>query len=400
MILGVGGGIAAYKACDVASRLTQDKHEVSVVMTQAATQFVAPLTYASLTGRPVSRGFEDGVMGPLSHVHLARWADAMVIVPATADLISRLAQGRADDLLAAIYLGFQGPRLFAPAMEPEMWSNPRTKANVETLAREGAVFIGPEEGRMASGYQGFGRLSDPREIVEFLYRIVTPKDMTGIRILVTAGATWEYFDPVRLLTNPSTGMMGVALAEAAFSRGADVTLVHGPGVHASLPKHVTRVPVTSAREMHDAVLRLMPDIDVMIGAAAVSDFRPKSTEAHKAHKASLGLSWEMELNPDVIQDVAHRFGERAVLIGYAAETDDVIASAERKLIQKGVDAVVANQVGMGRGFGSGLHQAWLVTATGVAPLAGDSKQETASEVLDFALARMKERFPDRTWSPS
>jgi len=384
IVLGVAGGIAAYKACELASRLTKDGHEVTVLMTRTATEFVSPLTFRALTGRAVAVTIGEEPFGPLSHVHLAHWADALVIAPATADLLARLATGRADDMLSAVYLGFQGPRLIAPAMEPEMWAHPRTQANVAVLQQDGVRFIGPMAGRMASGHYGVGRLAEPETIQDALVDLVTPKDLAGLRMLITAGSTWEYFDPVRVITNPATGLMGKLLAGQAVRRGAEVAVVAGPGV-TPLAERTGLVwdTVVSAEEMLSRALVRLPGMHVVVGTAAVSDFRPAKRAEQKVHKAAVGLSWPVEPNPDVIRTLAEQADPGTLMIGFAAETDNIIESAQRKRLDKKLDAVVANRVGLGVGFGTGAHEAWLVTADGVEPMPGHHKEETATALLNW-----------------
>ncbi|MCY0865864.1 MAG: bifunctional phosphopantothenoylcysteine decarboxylase/phosphopantothenate--cysteine ligase CoaBC [Sulfobacillus sp.] len=384
IVLGVAGGIAAYKACELASRLTKDGHDVSVLMTRTATEFVSPLTFRALTGRAVAVTIGEEPFGPLSHVHLAHWADALVIAPATADLLARLAAGRADDMLSAVYLGFQGPRLIAPAMEPEMWAHPRTQANVAVLRQDGVRFIGPTAGRMASGHYGVGRLAEPEAIQDALVDLLTPKDLAGLRMLVTAGSTWEYFDPVRVITNPATGLMGKLLAGQAVRRGAEVAVVAGPGV-TPLTERTGLVwdTVVSAEEMLTRALVRLPGMHVVVGTAAVSDFRPAKRAEQKVHKAAVGLSWPVEPNPDVIRTLAEQADPGTLMIGFAAETDNIIESAQRKRLDKKLDAVVANRVGLGVGFGTGAHEAWLVTADGVEPMPGHHKEETATALLNW-----------------
>ncbi|NMP22401.1 bifunctional phosphopantothenoylcysteine decarboxylase/phosphopantothenate--cysteine ligase CoaBC [Sulfobacillus harzensis] len=386
IIVGVAGGIAAYKACEVVSRLVKAGHSVRVVMTPAAAQFVAPLTFRALSGHAVGIEAADEPAGPLSHVQLAHWAEALVIAPATASLMSRLAHGQTDDLLGLVYLGIRGPVVAAPAMEPEMWSHPRTQANASVLRADGVRLVGPAVGRMASGQEGLGRMAEPAEIVAALEDALTPKDLAGTTIVVTAGATWEHFDPVRVLTNPSTGLMGVLIANQAARRGADVRLVTGPAVPYAVDDRVRRETVVSAEEMQRAVIAMAQDADVVVGAAAVSDFRPRERLGSKAHKDDVGLNWEMVRNPDIIQSIGERYQGQKVLVGFAAETEDVLAQAEAKRRKKHLDAVVANLVGVGRGFGAGEYGAWLVTAEGPRELGG-SKEHTAAALLDWIRER-------------
>ncbi|MCY0877914.1 MAG: bifunctional phosphopantothenoylcysteine decarboxylase/phosphopantothenate--cysteine ligase CoaBC [Firmicutes bacterium] len=385
VVVGVGGGIAAYKACELVSRLIQKGHQVRVVMTPKAAQFVAPLTFRALTGSPVGIASEDEPEGPLSHVRLAHWANAMIVAPATAELIARLAQGIASDLLSLVYLGFRGPVVVAPAMEAEMWTHPATQRNIARLRADGAVIVGPAEGRLASGAWGRGRLVEPEQLVEALEDATQVKDLAGVNIVVTAGATWEFFDPVRLLTNPSTGLMGALIARLAAQRGARVALVHGPSLTFSVRDDLQRYPVVSAEDMLARVDQLMAALpaDVFIGAAAVSDFRPAHPLGQKAHKDEVELTWAVLPNPDIIQTMAERYRHRTLIVGFAAETDNVVESAKVKRERKGLHAVVANLVGRDRGFGAGAHQAWLVSEEGETPIPGNSKEATAAFLLDW-----------------
>jgi phosphopantothenoylcysteine decarboxylase/phosphopantothenate--cysteine ligase len=361
VVLGVGGGIAAYKACEVASRLTQAGHEVHVVMTEAARQFVAPLTFEALTHRPVSTQVGDQPVGPLSHVSLAHMADVLVVAPLTADLLARFAHGRADDMLTAVYLGARCPVVLAPAMEPEMWDHPATRRAAALVREDGALLVGPGEGRMASGQMGVGRMVEPAAIVRAVQRAVTRKDLAGRAALVAAGPTWEFFDPVRVLSNPSTGSMGVALADAAYMRGAAVTLVHGPML-ARPPVGVEAVGVHTTAEMARAVRERFGDTDVVVAAAAVADFRPKNPAAQKLKKqaAEDPEAWRVERTEDILAGLGKSKRARQLLVGFAAETEDHIAHALKKWEAKRLDLVVANRVDDGRGFGGGDTEAWLI----------------------------------------
>ncbi|PSR20797.1 MAG: bifunctional phosphopantothenoylcysteine decarboxylase/phosphopantothenate--cysteine ligase CoaBC [Sulfobacillus acidophilus] len=390
IVVGVAGGIAAYKTCELVSRLVQAGHEVRVIMTSAATAFVGPLTFEALSGHPVSTQATDVSEGPLSHITLAHWAEAMVVAPATAGLIARFATGRAEDMLSLVYLGFRGPVLVAPAMEPDMWTHPRTEMNVGILRSDGVHIVGPREGRMASGREGIGRMAEPWELMEALEDVITPQDLAHVRMVVTAGSTWEHFDPVRLLTNPSTGLMGVLIANAAARRGAHVHLITGPAVQVPVHHLVTRSTVTSAVEMLQAVEKVMEAADVFVGAAAVSDFRPVESLTHKMHKESLPLTWKMQTNPDIIAMVAQKYHGHKLIVGFAAETQAPVEQAALKLRKKGLDAIVANLVGHQEGFGSGQHHSWLVTAQGAHPIPGDDKACTANVLLDWIERKLKE----------
>ncbi len=392
VVVAVSGGIAAYKACDVVSRLVKGGHEVRVVMTPAAAQFVAPLTFRALSGQSVSVNVDGDEGGAIGHVALARWAEALVIAPATASLMARLATGDARDMVTLVYMGFRGPVVMAPAMEPEMWSHPRTIANRIVLEQDGVWLVGPEEGRMASGYIGVGRMAEPETIVEALQDAVSPHDLAGRTLVVTAGATWEHFDPVRLLTNPSTGMMGVAVANQAARRGARTVLVAGPSVTLdTVHPHVEIRPVVSALDMLTEVRSAMHGADVLVGAAAVSDFRPEQVAEFKVHKPDIARDWAMAPNPDIIRTMATEYGGQKLMIGFAAETENPVEQAQKKRREKGLDAVLANLVGPGRGFGHGSHQAWLVTGEGVEELAGQTKAETAQRLVDWISERLRGR---------
>lgn len=398
IVVGVGGGIAAYKTCHLVSQLVQKRHEVQVVMTEAATRFVAPLTFHALSGRAVTVTAEDPTdLGPIGHVALAHWAEALVLAPAPGELLARLAAGLGHDMLGLVYLGFSGPRVVAPAMEPEMWRHPAVRRAVEAMTADGVQWVGPTYGRMASGRMGLGRMAEPDAILEVLESVVAPKDLKGVRILVTAGPTWEHFDPVRILTNPSTGVMGVEIARQAVHRGAEVDLVHGPRVAVPTLPHLAAWPVVSAREMLDRCLERIgrqPEVNVVVAAAAVSDFRPARPLAAKGHKGELGLEWQMLPNPDVLAEVSRRLGPEAVRVGFAAESEDLEASARRKLREKGLDAVVANRVGPDRGFGEGAYEAlWVEADRPPERLAGD-KRTVAKILLDRVVALVAAKRPE------
>jgi phosphopantothenoylcysteine decarboxylase/phosphopantothenate--cysteine ligase len=382
ILLGVGGGIAAYKACELASRLTQAGHTVDVIMTEAARQFVAPLTFEALTHRAVSTTVTDQPVGPLSHVRLAQAADLLLVAPATADLLARLASGRADDMLTAVYLGVRCPVWLAPAMEPEMWSHPAIQRAVSTLTADGVRWFGPVAGRLASGDEGLGRMVEPAVLLEAVRRHSIGQDLTGWRVLVTAGPTWEFFDPVRLLSNPSSGAMGVAIAAEARDRGARVTLVHGP-LRVPVPDAVEAVPVTSAVDMHRAVMARFDAVEVVVAAAAVSDFRPRRRLADKATKERLDgpEAWAMEPNPDILAELGAQ-KSRQVLVGFKAQTRDHVAYARDMLQAKNLDLVVANRVEDGQGFGAERADAWLVGRDGTAEALAGPKPLIARAIWD------------------
>lgn len=402
VILGVGGGIAAYKACELTSRLVQNGHEVQVLMSRAATRFVGPLTFSALSGRAVGVESEDEPMGPISHVRLAHWGDAMVIAPAPAELISRLALGCADDLLSLTYFGFLGPRILAPAMEPEMWAHPAVARQMDALFQDGVTTVGPMRGRMASGAIGLGRMAEPSEIARALSRLLVSRDGEGIRVLITAGPTWEHFDPVRILTNPSTGKMGMELAVQARDRGARVVVIHGPRVArpTDATDNIRFIAVTSAEEMAKAALERISEIDLVIAAAAVSDFRPKHRLTEKGHKETVGLTWEMEPTPDVVRLLAAQRPEHVLVAGFAAETEDPVASARVKLSQKGLDFIVANSVKPGEGFGDAPYRGQIIAKDGtIRPLPGN-KAEAAGEILNTLFMAVQTQKKGRGESPA
>ncbi len=385
-MLGVTGGIAAYRACELARLLVKSGKEVRVVMTEAATKFVAPLTFATLTGAPVA---VDG-FGPsawkMEHIELGRWAELFVIAPATADVLAKLAGGEAEELLSTTHLAFEGELLLAPAMNTAMWRHPAVVENCRRLSERGARFVGPREGELACGETGVGPMADPGDIVEEIESMLTAASgFEGRRVLVTAGPTVEYIDPVRYLSNPSTGLMGIELAREAARRGAEVCLVHGPLAGSGLPGGIPAEPVVSAQQMYEAVMRRIPQADVFIGAAAVSDFRPVRPSAEKLKKeGKRGLTLELERSPDILQAVGRARRPGQVVVGFALETGELLTEARKKLASKRADLIVANAVGAeGAPFGSSSHSILLVPARGEpARLPPQNKRRVAGAVLD------------------
>jgi phosphopantothenoylcysteine decarboxylase/phosphopantothenate--cysteine ligase len=360
ILLGVTGGIAAYKVCMLASRLTQAGAQVDVVMTEAATRFVTPLAFQSLTGRPVYTtmwGALDAAMGEgavlpthVVHVGLAEAADLLVIAPATANTMAKLAHGLADNLLTTLALAVRCPTLLVPAMDVEMWAHAATQANVATLRKRGALFAGPASGRMASGLEGEGRMVEPEEILGHI-RLVLGREgaLAGRRVVVTAGPTREPIDPVRFISNPSSGRQGFALAQAALDRGAEVTLVTGP-THLPTPVGAERVEVVTAQGMHDVVLATTGDADALLMAAAVGDFRPETTASQKIKKGEHDLGVRMVRTPDILAAVAARWsdsGHPRVTVGFAAESENLLENARAKLAAKNLDLIVANDITAG-----------------------------------------------------
>ncbi|HEU4663230.1 MAG TPA: bifunctional phosphopantothenoylcysteine decarboxylase/phosphopantothenate--cysteine ligase CoaBC [Dokdonella sp.] len=351
VLLGVSGGIAAYKGAEVVRRLRDAGAEVRVVLTENAARFVTPLTFQALSGHPVRTSlWDESAEAAMGHIELARWADEVVVAPASADLLARLAHGFADDLLATLCLATAAPLSVAPAMNQQMWAHAATQANLGALQGRGVRVLGPGSGGQACGEFGAGRLLEADEIVARLIEGRAPRELAGVRVLVSAGPTYEDIDPVRFVGNRSSGRMGFAVAAAAVEAGADVTLVAGP-VHLPTPRGVRRIDVRSARQMRDAVLAEARTSDVFVAAAAVGDFRPRDIAPHKLKKTSSDSGLELSLvqNPDILAEVA-ALDRRPFVVGFAAETERVEEYARAKLERKRLDLVAANEVGAGLGF--------------------------------------------------
>ena len=375
IVLGVSGGIAAYKSCELLRRFTESGHDVTVVPTAAALEFVGAPTWAALSGKPVSTEVWADVH-QVPHVRIGQQADLVVVAPATADLLAKAAHGLADDLLTNTLLTARCPVVFAPAMHTEMWEHPATRANVATLRERGAVVIEPAEGRLTGADTGKGRLPEPAEIFDLcrdvLSRGVTTPDLAGRHVVVSAGGTREYLDPVRFLGNRSSGLQGYALARAAASRGAEVTLV-AANVTLPDPAGVKVVRVSTTAELRDAVLSAAGSADAVVMAAAPADFRPTSVSEDKIKKAADGSAPRLDLtqNPDILRELAtHRTRPGSVIVGFAAETGDASGSvldlARAKLARKGCDLLVVNDVSGGAVFGSPENEAVILAATGEA----------------------------------
>jgi phosphopantothenoylcysteine decarboxylase / phosphopantothenate---cysteine ligase len=392
VVLGVGGGIAAYKAAELVRALQNKNHTVQVVMTRSAQEFVQPLTFAALSGQKVITGlFSQASAGEtlssaVEHISVARDNQALVVAPATADLLAKFAHGLADDFLSTLYLAFTGPVVLAPAMNTEMWNHVATQENVATLRGRGHAFVDPDEGWLACGTIGAGRLADPQRIAETVDRISrTKRDLEGEHVLVTAGPTQEPLDPVRFVSNRSSGKMGYAIADAAAARGAHVVLVSGP-VSLPPPLGVELVRVHTAQEMRGAVLEHLGPSTIIIKAAAVADYHVARVPQQKLKKTAARLSLELDPTPDILAEVGQKKGDR-LLIGFAAETDHLLEEARRKMQTKNCDMVVANLVGHeGTGFESDLNEVTMVTHSGEAVHAGPApKSEIAELILDQVL---------------
>lgn len=382
VILGIGGGIAAYKAAELARALMERGLAVQAVMTPAAQEFIKPLTFTALTGhRTLTEMFVEE--GAIEHIRIAQENEALVVAPATADLMARFAAGIANDLLTTLYLAFTGPVVLAPAMNVNMWRHAATQKNLETLRARGHVIVEPAEGALACGMVGPGRLADPKCIAEAVLAVLQPKrDLEGETVLVTAGPTQEAVDPVRFLSNRSSGKMGYAIAEAAARRGARVVLVSGP-VSLPEPVGVRVVRVTTAAEMRAAVLAELEAASIVVKAAAVADYRPREVADHKIKKSGAAMTLELEATPDILAEIGSRKGNRLVA-GFAAETGDPESEARRKLEAKNCDMVVGNHIGTA--FASDENEVVLVTRAGATRLPRMSKREVADCIFDHLLA--------------
>jgi phosphopantothenoylcysteine decarboxylase/phosphopantothenate--cysteine ligase len=385
ILLGVGGGIAAYKAAELARLLMQQDHQVQVAMTRAACEFVQPLTFAALTGRKVLTD-PFAIESAIEHISVAQEHEIFVIAPATADLMGKLANGLADDFVTTTYLAFTGPVVIAPAMNVNMWQHQATQANLETLARRGHIIVEPDSGYLACGMTGPGRLAEPEQIAQAVLRAAHRRhDLDGETVLVTAGPTQEPLDPVRYITNRSSGKMGYALAEAAANRGARVILVSGP-VHLAPPRGVDVIGVHTAAEMREAVMKHLADAGVVIKAAAVADFHLSKVPDQKVKKTAARVSLELDPTPDILAELGRKKGNY-LLIGFAAETQNLQQEARRKLETKNCDMVVGNLVGGSEtGFESDENEVVLALRTGeTIALPRATKRAIADRIFDEAL---------------
>jgi phosphopantothenoylcysteine decarboxylase/phosphopantothenate--cysteine ligase len=386
-VLGIAGGIACYKAVELVRLLVKDGFSVQVVMTREAAQFVTPLTFQTLSGKPVATEiFSLTEESEIGHINLADQAQVFVIAPATANLIGKIASGIADDLLTTIVMATQAPVLFAPSMNVHMFENPILQENIRKLRRLGYHFIEPAEGYLACGYEGKGRLPEPEVILEEIRGLLKKKDLAGERLLITAGPNHEAIDPVRFITNRSSGKMGYALARAAVRRGAEVTLVSGP-TSLSAPEKTKLLKVKTAADMRAAVLDGFPNSTTVVMAAAVSDYSPVEAAPKKLKKGAESMRLELKRNPDILQELGAKKDGR-FLIGFAAETDDVIANAGKKLKEKNLDMIVANDVSAeGSGFEGETNIATILDRSGnLQTLPLMTKDELADRILDHLQA--------------
>ncbi|MFN7937782.1 MAG: bifunctional phosphopantothenoylcysteine decarboxylase/phosphopantothenate--cysteine ligase CoaBC [Bryobacteraceae bacterium] len=392
VVLGVGGGIAAYKAAELARALMERGANVQVVLTSSAAEFIRPLTFAALTNRKVitdlfgSSSADEILSSSVEHIRVAQDNDVLVVAPATADLIAKFAAGLAPDFLTTLYLAFTGKVILAPAMNTNMWNHPATQENIQKLAARGNYILPPDEGLLACGTTGAGRLPDPVKIAEAVVTIGHPrKDLDSETILITAGPTQEAIDPVRFISNHSSGKMGYSIAAAAACRGARVILVSGP-VNLPAPYGVELVPVKSAGEMRDAVMRHLPESTIIIKSAAVADYHVANPAPQKLKKTPARMSLELDPTVDILAEVGRNKGDR-LLIGFAAETQNLVAEGRRKMETKNADMVVANLVSKeGIGFGADVNEVTLVLRTGeVIALPRATKRAVADQIFDHAL---------------
>lgn len=388
IVLGVSGGIAAFKAASLASLLSKAGADVHVIMTESAQKFITPLTFQSLTKHPVLTDiFTEPDPSELAHIALADKADLIVIAPTTANVLGKVANGIADDMLTTTIMATKAPVLFAMAMNVNMYENPIVQDNIDYLRSKGYLFAEPAEGYLACGWTGRGRLMEPEDIGAWIQDFFSgqehKQDLLGMKLLITAGANRESLDPVRYFTNRSTGKMGYALAEAAAKRGADVTLVSGPSHIKPYPGIAHVITAETALEMYDAVLSRLPELDTVIGAAAVADYRPKETHTQKIKKKDGPLVIEFVRNPDILQAVGEQKRPDQVLVGFAAETENVLANAQGKLLRKKADLFVANDISQeGAGFGVDTNIATILSHDGEEALPLLSKLELSDRILD------------------
>lgn len=351
IVLGITGGIAAFKGPELARLFLKNEAKITVVMTANSQRFVTPFSLEVLTGRAVITDlFKSEKPGAMSHIEIADRADLLVIAPATANIIAKLARGIADDALTTLALACRAPMLVAPAMNVNMWNHPATQENVAILGKRGVRFVGPISGELACGWEGKGRLSELEDIVEEAHLVLAPKDLAGKKVMVTAGPTREYIDPVRYITNRSSGKMGYAVARVARRRGAEVCLITGP-VALNPPPGVRMVPAVSARDMYEVAVKEAARADIVVKASAVADYRPITQVSQKIKKGSDKMSIELTENPDILATIGQKKKSGQILVGFAAETSDLVKYADKKLKEKNLDIIVANDVTQpGAGF--------------------------------------------------
>lgn len=388
VLLGITGSIAAYKSPDLVRRLREIGAEVRVVMTENAKRFITPLTLQAVSGYPVHDDlFDVHAEAAMGHIELARWADIILIAPATADFMARLSHGHADDLLTTLCLATRAPVALAPAMNQAMWIHPRTQENAALLANQHIKVLGTNQGSQACGDVGPGRMLEPSEIIEKVFPLLLSGELVNCRVLITAGPTHEALDPVRYLTNGSSGKMGYALAQAAQLAGAKVLLVSGP-VALKPPAQVKCINVVTAQEMYDAVMRNIDDCDILLGVAAVSDYRSQHVAPQKIKKSTESLKINLAPNPDIVQAVG-ALKRRPFIVGFAAETEDLEVQARQKREDKKMDIIVGNVVGKDYGMGSDDNEVLVITASQATHFPKLSKHKLAPKLISLIASEFK-----------
>ncbi|MBL4832092.1 MAG: bifunctional phosphopantothenoylcysteine decarboxylase/phosphopantothenate--cysteine ligase CoaBC [Aliivibrio sp.] len=392
ILLGISGGIAAYKCAELTRRLVERGAEVRVVMTQAAKEFITPLTMQAVSGHPIAESlFDPAAEASMGHIELAKWADLILIAPATADIIARIAAGLGNDLLSTLVLATESPVIVAPAMNQQMYKNLATQENLATLARRNFTIWGPASGEQACGDIGAGRMLEPMDLVHHCEAFLQPKTLEGISILITAGPTREAIDPVRYISNHSSGKMGFSIAEAAVRLGASVTLITGP-VNLNTPQNLSRIDVESADQMHQQVMTLAPSHHIFIACAAVADFKPSAIATHKLKKTANSDNMQIEMikNPDIVASVAALTAQRPFTVGFAAETQNVELYAKGKLERKKLDLICANDVSKsGQGFNSDSNALNLYWQGGEKALPLTSKEQLGQQLISEIMERYK-----------
>lgn len=389
ILLGITGSIAAYKSADLVRRLREAGANVRVAMTENAKRFITPLTMQAVSGNPVHEDlFDLQAEAAMGHIELARWADVVLIAPATADFMAKLAQGIADDLLSTLCLATKAPIAIAPAMNQGMWKHTLTHAHLQALIDKNVNIFGPGEGNQACGDVGPGRMLEPNDIVTKLSAIFATGQLAGLKVLVTAGPTHEAIDPVRYITNGSSGKMGYALAEMAREAGADVTLVSGP-VHIKPPAHIECIKVVTAMEMYETVMRIIPEYDIFLAVAAVGDYHCQEIAKQKIHKTSTVLQLTLEPNPDIVASVG-QLSDKPFIVGFAAETEDVIQQAQAKRERKNMDVIIANQVAQGIGMHSDDNQVTIIDAHGQIALPKNAKLRLAKQIIEIIAQKYRQ----------
>lgn len=394
ILVGISGGVAAYKAAELVRRLRDEGAEVQVIMTRGACEFITPLTLQAVSGRRVRMElFDTEAEAGMGHIELARWADAILVAPASANFIARLTHGLAEDLLSSLCLATTAPILVAPAMNQAMWNNPATQSNITMLADRGMTIVGPASGSQACGEEGPGRMVEPAALITAIYRLFSSHRLAGVKVVVTAGPTREALDPVRFLSNRSSGRMGYAVARAAVEAGAEVVLVSGPTA-LEPPAGVDFVSVTSAAEMQAAVEAQIDNTDIFIAAAAVADYRASRPAEQKIKKSTDGLILSLERTPDILALVAGRT-PRPFMVGFAAETENLEANAHQKLLDKKLDLIAANRVGDTLGFDAEDNELTLFWHDGERQLRRDSKERLARQLITTIADRFHAQHSDQ-----